>query len=225
MDMILKEAHQHPIGVSVNKSDIRGIKPGTALDPLFKFFFSSDPLKGRLDNMTPEGRRVLYAQLKDMPIPSEFDLELEVDSQGRAMLIPLKLGWAGTNDIPSKVTDSESSGNHGEDVFPGSFYKLSPEFQSLARKNAAFFQYFPLNVVAFQGTPVTMDNTGGIDLTPERLGLETISDNPGLVFRMDPAVLERYQSAPGLEPVIINIQPMDNLSSFLGIQPVALKGG
>ena len=66
---------------------------------------------------------------------------------------------------------------------------------------------------------VDNNSKGGIDLTPERMGLKTTgSGGDGIRFNIDSAQLERLQNAPGLTPVIINIQPMTDLRLFLGLK-------
>ena len=59
------------------------------------------------------------------------------------------------------------------------------------------------------------DKTGGIDLTPANLNLQTQNSNGEIKFHMDPAMLAQLQNAPGFVPVIINIQPLKNLQQFL----------
>ena len=80
---------------------------------------------------------------------------------------------------------------------------------------------------------------GGIDLTPANMNLQTKMDSPlqlrfakqsgrggndsgrvgddssGIKFHIDPAMLQQLQNAPGFVPVIINIQPMNDLRQFL----------
>jgi hypothetical protein len=69
-------------------------------------------------------------------------------------------------------------------------------------------------------------NTGGIDLTPANMNLQTQNAGEGIKFHLDPAVLQQLQNAPGFVPVIINIQPMNNLYEFLGLnQPSQLNAG
>ena len=58
---------------------------------------------------------------------------------------------------------------------------------------------------------------GGIDLTPANMNLQTKNDSEGIKFRLDPAMLQQLQNAPGFVPVIINIQPLKSLTEFLGI--------
>jgi len=77
--------------------------------------------------------------------------------------------------------------------------------------------------------------TGGIDLTPARMDLQVkkeIASLPrndtnytpnegignidmGIKFHLDPAMLQQLQDAPGFVPVIVKIQPLNDLKSFL----------
>jgi len=64
---------------------------------------------------------------------------------------------------------------------------------------------------------VAMNKTGGIDLTPANMHLQTKNAGEGIKFHLDPAQLAKLQNAPGFTPVIINIQPMKDLPGFLGM--------
>jgi len=57
---------------------------------------------------------------------------------------------------------------------------------------------------------------GGIDLTPANMHLQIQNTAEGIKFQIDPAILAQLQNAPGFVPVIISIQPLKNLSEFLG---------
>ncbi len=62
---------------------------------------------------------------------------------------------------------------------------------------------------------------GGIDLTSDK-ALTVQNNGQGIKFHIDPAQLEQLQNAPGFVPVIINIQPMTDIRTFLGLnQPQA----
>jgi hypothetical protein len=39
----------------------------------------------------------------------------------------------------------------------------------------------------------------------------------GIKFHLDPVMLAQLQNAPGFVPVIIDVQPLNDLKSFLGI--------
>ena len=71
-----------------------------------------------------------------------------------------------------------------------------------------------------------INETGGIDLTPANMNVEVKKgiasslggiprNDTGIQFHLDPAMLEQLQNAPGFVPVIINIQPLKDISVFL----------
>ncbi len=72
-------------------------------------------------------------------------------------------------------------------------------------------------IVIIGDKAMEVSNTGGIDLTPANIDVQTRSSKGKMQFRPDPAMLEQLQNAPGFEPVIINIQPLTDLRGFLGL--------
>jgi len=80
---------------------------------------------------------------------------------------------------------------------------------------------------------VQKERTGGIDLTPANMniqtkidsspaarndkGMNTRNDAGGIKFHLDHAMLQQLKNAPGFVPVIVNIQPMTDLKKFLGV--------
>jgi hypothetical protein len=66
-------------------------------------------------------------------------------------------------------------------------------------------------------SPGAHDDYGGIDFTPARINLQTQNNGANIKFHIDPAMLQRLQNVPGFVPTIINIQPMNDLKKFLGI--------
>jgi GGDEF domain-containing protein len=56
---------------------------------------------------------------------------------------------------------------------------------------------------------------GGIDFTAGRMNLQTQNPNGEIKFLMNAAMLNQIKNAPGFVPVIINIQPMNDLKTFL----------
>ena len=64
-----------------------------------------------------------------------------------------------------------------------------------------------------------MVKPGGIDFKADKMNSIFTVQNTGSVikFHIDPALLKQLQNAPGFVPVIINIQPMNNLRQFLGL--------
>ncbi|MBI3315340.1 MAG: hypothetical protein HYZ86_05330 [Candidatus Omnitrophica bacterium] len=71
----------------------------------------------------------------------------------------------------------------------------------------------------FGGNPnaAMLENTGGIDLNVADDILKVQNQNGEIKFNVDPAMLEQFRNVPGFVPVIINVQPMNNLKVFLGI--------
>jgi hypothetical protein len=66
-----------------------------------------------------------------------------------------------------------------------------------------------------QAMDVKVTRNGGIDLTPANMNLQTQNAGEGIKFHLDPAQLLQLQNVPGFTPVIINIQPLVDLKSFL----------
>ncbi len=73
-----------------------------------------------------------------------------------------------------------------------------------------------LNLDSAQMADRAQTNTGGIDLTSDKV-LSVQNNGQEIKFHIDPAMLQRLQNAPGFTPVIINIQPMVNVRTWLGI--------
>jgi hypothetical protein len=61
--------------------------------------------------------------------------------------------------------------------------------------------------------------TGGIDLTPERMDLQTTGDGKdnAMEFKFDAAEIQRLEKVPGFVPVIMDIQPVNDFWGFLGL--------
>jgi hypothetical protein len=62
---------------------------------------------------------------------------------------------------------------------------------------------------------------GGIDLTPGKMNLQVkkeIDAPAGIKVHLDPAMLAQLRNAPGFVPVIISIEPLEDLRGFLGVQ-------
>jgi len=60
-------------------------------------------------------------------------------------------------------------------------------------------------------------DVGGIDLTPANMNLRTQNNGGEIKFHLDAALLRQLQNALCFVPVIINIQPVVNLRTFLGL--------
>ena len=67
--------------------------------------------------------------------------------------------------------------------------------------------------------------TGGIDLTPANINLQTkigpltkaFGDDSGIKFHLDPAMLQQLRNAPGFVPVIVSVEPLGDLRKFLSV--------
>ncbi|MBF0593424.1 MAG: hypothetical protein HQL22_00495, partial [Candidatus Omnitrophica bacterium] len=59
---------------------------------------------------------------------------------------------------------------------------------------------------------------GGIDLTRDKMPVQVKSaGGDGVQFRFDAAMMQQLQNAPGLKPVIIDVQPMTvTVQDFMG---------
>ena len=66
---------------------------------------------------------------------------------------------------------------------------------------------------------ITRTSKGGIDFSTDKMHVQIKADgnDAGIKFHLDPAMLRQLQNAPGFVPVIINIQPLKNISVFLGL--------
>jgi len=58
--------------------------------------------------------------------------------------------------------------------------------------------------------------TGGIDLTSDK-ALAIQNNGEAIKLHIDPAMLKELENAPGFVPVIIGIEPLGDLKSFLGV--------
>jgi hypothetical protein len=61
---------------------------------------------------------------------------------------------------------------------------------------------------------------GGIDLNPvdQTLSVSAGEAAPAMQFNIDPSMFQQYRAASGFTPVILNVQPMDDLPAFLGVR-------
>ena len=100
------------------------------------------------------------------------------------------------------------------DVAPGSY-----DYDNLGRlPNGQIVVIDPGAVQKLNYNPAQLAK-GGIDLSSEN---ELLVQNNGqsIKFHIDPAQLQELQNSLGFVPVIINIQPMNNVREFLGITDV-----
>ncbi len=66
----------------------------------------------------------------------------------------------------------------------------------------------------------TPKRNGGIDLNPTDKMIKVNGDSSvsAMRFNIDSAMLEQYRTSPGFTPVIMNVQPLEDLPGFLGVQ-------
>lgn len=83
------------------------------------------------------------------------------------------------------------------------------------KRNTAAHSFGHINF-AMVGS-VRQQREGGIDLTAPQHSMEIRHSGMGIKFHMNPAQLAQLQNAAGFTPVIIDIQPIMDLKSFLGI--------
>ena len=70
----------------------------------------------------------------------------------------------------------------------------------------------------------SLERNGGIDFTTRNINIQIQNGGGGIKFHLDAAMLKQLQNASGFVPVIINIQPMKDLSRFLGLNDVGSAG-
>ena len=89
--------------------------------------------------------------------------------------------------------------------------------EGLFKDNAQLVQKEAMKVAGAKKT------TGGIDLTPANMNLQTkmtspqAGDDSGIKFHINPAMLARLRDAPGFMPVIVSVEPLKDLKRFLGV--------
>ncbi len=64
---------------------------------------------------------------------------------------------------------------------------------------------------------VVKSSTGGIDLNAVNKQLQVQNAGEGIKFHLDPAQLALWQDAAGVTPVIISVEPLKDISLFLGV--------
>ena len=55
------------------------------------------------------------------------------------------------------------------------------------------------------------------DFFDQGVALEVKNAGEGIAFHIDPVMLQQLQNASGFMPVIISVQPLKDLSGFLGL--------
>lgn len=158
---------------------------------------------------------------------------------GNRKVIPglQEISWAIYRGVPEFIgiqrTITMTFDLNGDGTRKKALEKLQ-EFSEIATAGMPYYQkYYPdrvkdmsapigslLNKPA-QPSTASSSPVGGIDLDPENLLLITQNTNGEIEFSIDPVVAEQFKDVPGFTPVILNIQPMQNLPLFLGANPAA----
>ena len=58
---------------------------------------------------------------------------------------------------------------------------------------------------------------GGIDFNPNQINMNVQDNGHEIRLNVDPAMLQRFENAPGFVPVILDIQSLPDLKMFLGV--------
>jgi hypothetical protein len=99
-----------------------------------------------------------------------------------------------------------------EDKYPA-FYRIINQVYANPKFPKPIMDIKEIKALAADGAMKA--NNGGIDLTQANSYLITQNFGPGIKFYLDQSQLAQLQNAPGFVPVIINIQPLKDLSTFL----------
>ncbi|MBF0485022.1 MAG: hypothetical protein HQL16_00765 [Candidatus Omnitrophica bacterium] len=137
-------------------------------------------------------------------------------NQGKAVIFYRKLLFKPMEQVPVEVKRLMAR------IFQGEMLPI-PEVDYLQEK-AVHYIFFPV-----RGRLSSVDKAmevpplqkGGIDLSRDRMGLQVQSGQQAVQFNFDPVMIEQLESASGLTPVIIDIQPMTTtIPVFLGVKDV-----
>ena len=133
-----------------------------------------------------------------------WDKERQIVGIARSQLInPIAFGQTYLEEVGHRLSDADD---------------YTREFTNFFR-NALLKQIFTeIGIdLAMTGQQKVLTPTGGIDLTPANMNLQTQSPGSSIKFHLDAAMLAQVQNVPGFVPVIINIQPIRSCICFLGL--------
>ncbi|MBF0594836.1 MAG: methyltransferase domain-containing protein, partial [Candidatus Omnitrophica bacterium] len=91
--------------------------------------------------------------------------------------------------------------------------KDAPVWEWLQQNGGVFARQ--LGVISADAAQILLP--GGIDLNPQTMGLDVKTDGKGIDYHLDPAMIQRFQSAAGFSPDIVDIRPLASVAAFLGI--------
>jgi len=180
---------------------------GQALKRLIlKVFLPQFNLKERFNKEGESGLGVAWTKVLAQAYGGSFEFFRPEDTgyvTGFRIALPkaaVSLEIQGDGDVPI------ASQNMADVIFSGNNLPVSP------REEADFSQ--------------NQENAknGGIDLTSERMSLETQGGGAGFVLDVDPAQISRYQTAPGFLPVIIGVEAGVDIPGFLGLVSTTIPG-
>ncbi|MDO8675272.1 MAG: nucleoside monophosphate kinase [Candidatus Omnitrophota bacterium] len=140
---------------------------------------------------------------KEKDLGERFDERLVEREDVRTSLVQ---SYRERKDI--RVFDLDNSGTPND---------LETKINGMVEEFKKFLKDSDIDNAQLGDDKATVSNTGGIDLTPANLYLQTSNSGGQIKFHIDPAILQQLQNASGFVPVIINIQPLNNLPEFLGI--------
>jgi diguanylate cyclase (GGDEF)-like protein len=130
--------------------------------------------------------------------------------------------WFLNRALDQKIDDNlNKAKNQGRNGFVMTTGDIGPYLEKLDE-----FQKMPQEEMGSADDAMQALEKGGIDLTPANMNIQVKTGSPtntfgddsrGIKFHLDPAMLAQLQNAPGFVPVIINVQPLNDLKSFLGI--------
>ena len=132
---------------------------------------------------------------------------------------------------------SDAYGSKVEGVVTERLYQLQKPMSKVTGVQVKFHEDSAMvHPLQNQGRRDFERSTGGIDFTADKTPLEVQNPGQEIEFKMDPAMsakikdfgeispglgpggLAQLQNAPGFVPVIINIEPMNDLKMFLGLE-------
>jgi len=140
-----------------------------------------------------------------------------------------------------KIIDAEINrlGKSDEEVLDTILDLIQKEFQDQWRIQVTFTSEERRAILELSNSAMSADHgqasvterglikNGGIDLTPANMNIQVKTGSrtgllgdevDGIKFHLNPAMIAQFQNSAGFTPVIINMQPMTNLSKFLGLE-------
>jgi predicted unusual protein kinase regulating ubiquinone biosynthesis (AarF/ABC1/UbiB family) len=105
-------------------------------------------------------------------------------------------------------------------TFQGTALSLDPQFTFVSMDAAQTADHAQNEVLKQDGT---IGKKGGIDFNPEEMHLQVQNNGGAIKFNLDPSMIQQLQNAPGFSPIIIDMQPLNSVQMFLGLNDSADK--